>query len=79
MPRFGFGTDLRLIDLPGGLGLRLPFVPCEAELGGVTKGGRLSKHGALHKAAIAVYERGTGAAATAILAMPVSGGGGRRR
>jgi serpin B len=27
MPRFGFETDLKLIDLLEGLGLRLPFDP----------------------------------------------------
>ncbi len=78
MPRFGFETDLTFIDLPEGLSLRPPFGPYEADLGGVTKEERPFIHGALHKATITVDERGTGAAASAILDMPVSGGGGRR-
>ena len=78
MPRFGFETDLKLIDLPEGLGLRPPFGPYEALLGGVTKEGRPFIHGTLHKATITVGEKGTvaAAAASAILDMPVSGGGG---
>ena len=79
MPRFGFETDLKLIDLLEGLGLRLPFDPYEADLGGVTKDERLFIYGALHKATITVDEKGTEAAAAAILDMPVSSGGGRRR
>lgn len=76
MPRFGFATDLKLIDVLEGLGLRLPFDPYEADLSGVTKEERLYIYEALHKAAITVDEEGTeAAAATAILDMPVSGGG----
>jgi serine protease inhibitor len=75
MSRFGFETDLTFIDLPEGLSLRPPFGPYEALLSGVTKEERPFIHGALHKATITVDEKGTGAA-SAILDMPVSGGGG---
>ena len=79
MPRFGFETDLKLIDLLEEMGLRLPFDPYEADLSGVTKEERLYIYEALHKATITVNEKGTvAAAATAILDIPVSGGGGPR-
>ncbi len=76
MPRFDFEGDLKLIDLLKGLGLRLPFDPGGADFSGVTKEERLYIYEALHRATIAVDERGTeAAAATAITDMPVSGGG----
>jgi serpin B len=75
MSRFGFETDLTFIDLPEGLSLRPPFGPL--------RGASQRRHErraalhprALHKATITVDEKGTGAA-SAILDMPVSGGGG---
>ena len=77
MPRFDFETDLKLVDLMKGMGMPLPFDPYEADLGGITKKERLYIYEALHKATITVDEKGTeAAAATAILAMPSSGGGG---
>jgi serpin B len=77
MPRFDFETDLKLVDLIKGLGMPLPFDPYDADLRGVTKEERLFIYEALHKATITVDEKGTeAAAATAILAMPSSGGGG---
>ena len=76
MPRFDFETDLKLVDLMKGLGMPLPFDPYEADLSGITKKERLYIYEALHKATITVDEKGTeAAAATAILDMPVSGGG----
>ena len=81
MPRFGFETDLKLIDLLEGLGLRLPFDPYEADLSGVTK--RHERRAARHLRGVAQGHdhrrregHGAAAAATAILDMPVSGGGG---
>lgn len=77
MPRFDFETDLELVDLMKGMGMPLPFDPYEADLGGITKKERLYIYEALHKATITVDEKGTeAAAATAILAIPSSGGGG---
>ena len=75
-PRFGFETDLKLIDLLEGLGLRLPFDPYEADLSGATKEERLYVCEALHQVTITVDEKGTeAAAATANLDIPVTSGG----
>jgi serpin B len=74
---FDFETDLRIVKLMRGLGVPLPFDPHNAGLTGVTKEERLFIHEALHKATITVDETGTeAAAASAILSMPTSGGGG---
>jgi len=60
-----------------GLGLRLPFDPGGVDFSCITKEERLYICEALHWAIIAVDEMGTArAAATAIMAMPVSGGEG---
>ena len=77
MPRFDFETDLTLVNLMKGLGMPLPFDSYEADLSGITKKERLFIYEALHKATITMDEKGTeAAAATAILAIPSSGGGG---
>ena len=72
MPRFDFETDLDLKGLLGQMGLRAPFDPGAADFSGITGGEDLYVGKALHRANIAVDEKGTEAAAATVLAMPVS-------
>ncbi len=72
LPRFDFETDLELPKLLKQMGLTSPFGP-GADFSGMTGEKDLFVSDALHRANIAVDERGTEAAAATVLGMAESG------
>jgi serpin B len=63
LPKFTYTTALDLGDTLQGLGMHLAFDPEKADFSGITDAERLFVGGVLHKAFVAVDEKGTEAAA----------------
>jgi serpin B len=70
MPRFDLETSLELHDLFKELGMGHVFCPAQ-DFEGMAEGGGLCIDYALHRATIAVDEKGTEAAAATMVAVPV--------
>ena len=71
LPRFKIALQCELKDPLSQLGMRLPFDRASADFSGITSTGELSISAVVHKAYIAVEEKGTeAAAATAVVMMP---------
>ncbi|HSM57260.1 MAG TPA: serpin family protein [Candidatus Sulfomarinibacteraceae bacterium] len=71
LPRYDFETELDLIEQLEALGMSTAF-GSGADFSGMVEGGGLFIGAALHKATIAVDERGTEAAAATVIAMEES-------
>ncbi len=72
MPRFDFESQLNLTEILPGMGMPDAFDSGLADFGGINKGGGLFISAALHRATIAVDEKGTEATAATAIAMAAS-------
>lgn len=74
LPRFEFTSAFRLADTLSGLGMRDAFDPRRADFSAMTEQERLCIGAVLHKAFVAVDEKGTEAAAATMVLMKLTGG-----
>jgi serpin B len=73
LPKFTFTKDFNLSEVLNGMGMPDAFDPDVADFSGMTGGKDLFIGQVLHKAFVAVDEKGTeAAAATAVIMMPTS-------